>query len=323
MSDEPVIVPDNQMEGAQISERAFAKVNLTLEILGKRRDGYHNLASVMQTVDLFDTITISESQEYSEVVVTCDDSTITPETNLAAVAASVLKDRTGVTTGARIDIQKRIPVSAGFGGGSSDAAATLRGLNRLWKLKLSDDEMIEIAADIGSDVPFLVRGGTALVQGRGEDVTPIAAAKIDRFLILSPDIELRESTSKTASVFSHVTESMYTNGNLSRKLAARVRMGGDCPPEFFFNQFGTIAENLFPGWGADRDRLMGLGARDVVLCGAGPSMFTVPPSKELGTAWHLLLTTVHGKNAYLVAPASTIQELSQETIKEMTEKPRS
>ena len=314
MSDEPVIVPDNTMEGTQISERAFAKVNLTLEILGKRRDGYHNLASVMQTVDLFDTITFSESQKPGEVAVTCDDSTIAPETNLAAAAASVLKDRTGVTTGAQITIQKRIPVSAGLGGGSSDAAATLRGLNRLWNLKLSDGEMIEIAADIGSDVPFLVRGGTALVQGRGDDVTTIAAAKIDRFLILSPEIELRESTSKTASVFSHVTESMYTNGNLSRKLAARLRMGGDCPPEFFFNRFGTIAEKLFPGWGADRDHLMSLGARDVVLCGAGPSMFTVPPSKELGTAWHLLLTTVHGRSAYLVALAPAIREMPEEIV---------
>ena len=82
------------------------------------------------------------------------------------------------------------------------------------------------------------------------------------------------------------------------------------PPEFFCNQFGTIAEKLFPGGGEHRDQLMGLGARDVVLCGAGPSMFTVPPSKELGTAWHLLLTSVHRKNAYLVPPAPTVTETS-------------
>ena len=309
-------VPELHPENPPISERAFAKLNLTLEILGKRRDGYHNLASVMQTVDLFDTITFSESPGSSEVTVTCDDDRITPEINLATRAASVIRKRSGVAEGAQINIEKRIPVAAGLGGGSADAAATLRGLNRLWGLQFSLDELTGMAAEIGSDVPFLVRGGTALVQGRGEDVTPIAAAKIEKFLILSPDIELPESLetrNKTATAFSHVTESMHTNGNLSRKLAARVRSGGDCPPEFFFNQFATIAEKLFPGWGAQRDQLMDLGARDVVLCGAGPSIFTVPPSKELGTAWHLLLTTVHGKNAFLVAPTPAVAEIPETT----------
>jgi len=289
--------------GTVFTEKAFAKVNLTLEILGKRRDGYHNLASVMQTVDLFDTLSLSHSDD---VIVTCDDAEITPEINLATKAANVLRQRTGISAGATIAIEKNIPVSAGLGGGSTDAAATLRGLNRLWRLGLSLDELTEIGAEIGSDVPFLIRGGTSLVQGRGEDVTPIAPAKVPRFLILTPDVDLENPTAKTASVFSHVIESMFTAGNLSHKLAARIRAGSDCPPEFFFNQFGTITETLFPGWTAQRDQLMSLGARDVMLCGAGPSMFTVPPSKELGTAWHLLLTSVQGKRAFLVDPSPAI-----------------
>lgn len=290
----------------RIEEKAFAKVNLTLEIIGKRRDGYHNLASVMQTVDLFDTITVSASDE---IVVSCDDAEITPEINLATKAASVLKEKAGISDGAMISIKKNIPVSAGMGGGSTDAAATLRGLNKLWNLGLSLDELTVIAADIGSDVPFLVRGGTSLVQGRGEEVSPITAANIPKFLILTPEVDLENPTAKTASVFAHVNESMFTRGNLTHKLAARVRSGSDCPPEFFFNQFGTIAEQLFPGWGEQRDHMMSLGARDVMLCGAGPSMFTVPPSKELGTAWHLLLTSVHGKRAYLVdsSPAISLE----------------
>ncbi|MDG0865837.1 4-(cytidine 5'-diphospho)-2-C-methyl-D-erythritol kinase [Candidatus Lucifugimonas marina] len=286
-----------------ITEKAYAKVNLTLEILGKRRDGYHNLASVMQTVDLFDTVVITESDD---VLVTCDDDEITPEINLATKAAQVLQQKTGVSQGASISIQKNIPVSAGMGGGSTDAAAALRGLNKLWKLGLSLDELTELAADVGSDVPFLIRGGTSLVQGRGEDVTPIAPAKIPKFLILTPEIDLTNHTAKTASVFSHVNESMFTRGNLTHKLAARIRAGGGCPPEFFFNQFGTLAEQLFPGWSEQRDHLMSLGARDVMLCGAGPSMFTVPPSKELGTAWHLLLTTVQRKQAFLVDPIPAV-----------------
>ena len=286
-----------------ITEKAYAKVNLTLEILGRRRDGYHNLASVMQTIDLFNTLVISESDD---VLVTCDDNEITPEINLATKAAQVLQRNTGISLGANITIEKNIPISAGMGGGSTDAAAALRGLNKLWKLDLSLNELAELAAEVGSDVPFLVRGGTALVQGRGEDVTSIAPAKIPKFLILTPEIDLTNHTAKTASVFSHVNESMFTRGNLTHKLAARIRAGGDCPPEFFFNQFGSIAETLFPGWDEQRDNLMALGARDVMLCGAGPSMFTVPPSKELGTAWHLLLTTVQGKRAFLVDSAPAI-----------------
>ena len=286
----------DEVSSAAITEKAYAKINLTLEILGKRRDGYHNLASVMQTVELFDNVTITEADD---IVVSCDDEQIIPEINLATKAANVLKQRTGSANGAHITIEKNIPVSAGLGGGSTDAAATLRGLNKLWKLGLSFDGLTEIAADIGSDVPFLVRGGTSLVQGRGEDVTPITAAKIPKILIITPDVTLENPTAKTASVFSHVNESMFTRGNLSHKLAARIRAGSDCPPEFFFNQFGNLAESLFPGWNAERDQLMALGARDVMLCGAGPSMFTVPPSKELGTAWHLLLSSVHGKKAFL------------------------
>jgi 4-diphosphocytidyl-2-C-methyl-D-erythritol kinase len=291
-----------------ITEKGYAKVNLTLEILGKRRDGYHNLASVMQTVELFDTITFTESDE---LVVSCSDAQIAPEANLSTKAAEVLLQRTGSSSGARIDIQKNIPVSAGLGGGSADAAATLRGLNKLWSLGLSIEDLVELAIIIGSDVPFLVQGGTALVQGRGEDVTPISAAKIPKFLILTPEVDLRSPTNKTASVFGHVNESMFTRGSLTHKLAARIRSGGDCPPEFFFNQFGTLADELFPGWGIERDGLMALGARDVMLCGAGPSMFTVPPSKELGTAWHLLLTSVHGKNAFLVDPVPAISESTE------------
>jgi 4-diphosphocytidyl-2-C-methyl-D-erythritol kinase len=291
----------------RIFEKAYAKVNLTLEILGKRRDGYHDLASVMQAVDLFDRITITAT-ESDEIIVSCDDDQIPPEINLATRAAIALKAKTGVSHGANIVVEKNIPVSAGLAGGSTDAAATLRGLNKLWGLGLSFDELTKIAVEIGSDVPFLIRGGTALVQGRGEDVTTITAAKVPRFLILTPDLNVENATAKTASVFAHVNDSMFTSGNLTHKLAARIRSGGDCPPEFFFNQFGTIANELFDGWNRARDELISLGARDVMLCGAGPSMYTIPPSKELGTAWHLLLTTVQGKNAFLVDPAPAITE---------------
>ena len=284
-----------------VIEKAYAKVNLTLEILGKRRDGYHDLASVMQTVNLFDTVTVSEADS---IIVDCDGLEIDTEMNLATKAASVLKNRTGIRSGAKILIKKSIPVSAGLGGGSSDAAATLRGLNQIWKLGLSVDELADIAASVGSDVPFLLRGGTALVRGRGEEVRQISPAKISSFLIVTPNVKYRNALAKTAYAFSRVDESMFTVGNLTHKLAARIASGGDCPSEFFFNQFQTIAEDIFPGWALTRDRMAGIGIEEVILCGAGPSIFTVPPSKELGTAWYLLLSQTYKEEAFLVEPTS-------------------
>lgn len=289
----------------QVVESAYAKINLTLEIIGKRRDGYHNLASVMQTVDLSDDVVISDSDM---LTVDCDDESIPPDINLAGKAAQVLADEVDRRSEARIVIRKRIPVSGGLGGGSTDAAAVLRGLNKLWNLGLSLDELTEIASNIGSDVPFLVRGGTSLVQGRGEEVTSITDAPIERILILYPKVDLDQPVQKTANVFAHVTPNLYTRGNLTHKLAARIRSGGDCPPEFFFNQFGTIGDELFNGWSEELGLLQSLGATDVFMCGAGPSMFTVPPTKELGTAWHLLLTSVHQKSAFLVEPVQGIRE---------------
>ena len=284
-----------------VIEKAYAKVNLTLEILGKRRDGYHDLASVMQTVNLFDTVTVSEADS---IIVDCDGLEIDTEMNLATKAATVLKNRTGIRSGAKILIKKSIPVSAGLGGGSSDAAATLRGLNQIWKLGLSVDELADIAGSVGSDVPFLLRGGTALVRGRGEEVRQISPAKISSFLIVTPNVKYRNALAKTAYAFSRVDESMFTVGNLTHKLAARIASGGDCPSEFFFNQFQTIAEDIFPGWTLTRDRMASIGIEEVILCGAGPSIFTVPPSKELGTAWYLLLSQTYKEEAFLVEPAS-------------------
>lgn len=186
-----------------------------------------------------------------------------------------------------------------MGGGSSDAAATLRALNRLWGLGLSDSDLVEVGAEIGSDVPFLVRGGTALVQGRGENVTPLPPANLDWILVLSPDISV---VGKTAALFSRISESMYTRGALTHKLAGRIRAGSDTPAELLFNVFDAVAPEAFDGWSEYRDALTGYGAREVFLSGAGPSMFTFPPRRELGTAWQLLMQRTRGWQAFLTQP---------------------
>lgn len=278
-----------------VTELAHAKINLTLEIIGKRSDGYHNLVTVMTTIGLHDVVTVTESDQLEMT----DDGGIPADRNLALIAAQALRDETGCSAGASISLVKSIPEAAGLGGGSADAAAVLRALNKLWKLNLSHDELAEIGGKFGADVPFLVHEGTALVQGKGDDITHLPSPAIDRILVLYPDIPI---VNKTQTLFSLVGPGRYTRGALTHKLAARIRAGHDAPAEFFFNAFQDLAPEVFEGWNEYRDGLAGLGAREITLGGAGPSMFAIPPSKEIGTAWQLLLSRTRGWQAFLTEP---------------------
>lgn len=274
---------------------AHAKINLTLEILGKRHDGYHNLVSVMQTVDLHDTVRLAPAHDIS---LDCSDPALAGDDNLALRAARALVEVCDPGQGVRITLEKRIPVAAGLGGGSADAAAVLRGLNEMWDAGLSGGEMASLALALGADVPFLLRGGTALVQGRGDDVTPLPSAAMEWIVILSPEIDVAD---KTAVLFARVTPQQYTRGLLSHKLAGRIRARSDTPAQLFFNAFEQVADEAFPGLADYRSGLESVGAADMVLSGAGPSMFAVPPSREVGVAWQLLLQN-RGWRAELVRP---------------------
>ena len=282
------------VQGA-VREEAHAKINLTLEVLGKRGDGYHNLVSIIQTIDMHDVVTVEDADRLS---VSCDDPSVPDESNLAIAAAEALCRYVGERRGARIHISKKIPVAAGLGGGSADAAAALRALDRLWQTGLSADQLQEIGAQVGSDVPVLINGGTALVQGRGEDVKPLPNANLDWLLLASPPGMIE---AKTALMFSRMDPSMYTRGVLTHKLAGRIIGGGDVPEEFLFNVFRPIVRDVFPGWPDAHDQLASLGAREVFVSGAGPTMFAIPPSREIGVAWQLLLEQ-RGVRAFLVRP---------------------
>ena len=152
--------------------RAHAKINWTLEVLGKRPDGYHDLRSIVLPVALHDVIDLEPAE-----AITCETEglDVPQEKNLAYRAAVAFRDATGCTQGVRISIEKRIPSGAGLGGGSSDAAAVLNALNAMWDLDLSCEQLCEIAAGVGSDIPALVMGGPVLMEGRGEIVHRIDA----------------------------------------------------------------------------------------------------------------------------------------------------
>ena len=278
-----------------ITMRAHAKINLTLEVLGRRDDGYHDIASILQTVSLHDTLTFEEADA---ITLDCDRPELATPDNLVIRAAHLLRDFTAVSSGTSIGLRKRIPVAAGLGGGSSNAAATLLALNRLWGTELTRDDLLPLAAQIGSDVPFFLYGGTGRVFGRGDRVQPLPPADLEWAVILTPQIDL---PSKTAAMFSKLTPTSYTNGGLTRKLAARLSSKGDTPPQFLFNAFDDVAREALPDLSTYWDAFHDLGAREIHLCGAGPSLYAPVSTKHHATAIQLLLQHRHGWEAHLVS----------------------
>ena len=176
-----------------ISLKAPAKINLFLEILGKRDDGYHEIETIMQEIALADNLQFEEIQE--GVKLECNDKSIPlNQDNLVCKAANLILKECGIKKGVSINLEKKIPVGAGLGGGSSDAATTLKALNSLWGVGLNDGELMELAAKLGSDIPFFIKGKTSICSGRGEKISPVEVRNKMNFLILFPRVHISTET---------------------------------------------------------------------------------------------------------------------------------
>ena len=253
-----------------------AKVNLTLEVLGKRPDGYHDIASVMQTISLFDTLTFSPSDE---VKVATNVPELETQDNLVYRAATLLREASGVSAGAEIRLDKQIPLAAGLGGGSSDAAATLLGLDRLWGLRIGEGELKELAAQLGSDVPFFVAGGTALVGGRGERVSSVNTPPTFWLVLAFPDHRLEN---KTATAYKTLSHTDHSDGRRTADLVKRIEAGSEISHDSFFNVFDRVAVQIFPGIDGFWSILQEASGRPVHLSGAGPTLFCRVDGPEEG-----------------------------------------
>ena len=175
----------------KVEEKAYAKINLVLNIGDLRPDGYHDIQTIMQSLELHDDVTVEQTGGTGITVTASVDTIPTDESNLAAKAVKAFAAKTGVPAdGLSIHIEKRIPVAAGLGGGSSDAAATLRALNVLYETNLSVDELAEIGIEVGSDVPFWVHGGCAYVEGKGDMVVPTTPMPQCIIVIGKPDLAI-------------------------------------------------------------------------------------------------------------------------------------
>ena len=260
----------------KVTVQAPAKVNLTLEVLGKRPDGYHEIASVMQAISLFDTLTFRPSDE---IKVLADIEALETQDNLVYRAAMLLKEASRVLTGAEINLDKQIPLAAGLGGGSSDAAATLLGLDRLWSLGLGEEELKELAAQLGSDVPFFVTGGTALVEGRGERVSNVKTPPTFWLVLAFPDHRLEN---KTATAYKTLSNTDHTDGRRTADLVERIEAGTEITHDSLFNVFDRVAAQIFPGIDGFWSILQEASGRPVHLSGAGPTLFCRVDGPEEG-----------------------------------------
>lgn len=256
---------------AVLGYRAYAKLNLYLEVLDERPDGYHNIETIFQTIDLGDDLYFTEHR--SAVTLTCDSKEIdTGEENLAHRAATLLKRRFDRRQGVSIAIIKRIPVAAGLAGGSADAAATLVALNHLWDLGLDRARLCELALELGSDVPYCVVGGTVAATGRGEELEPLPPLSHAWFLLLHPPLAV-----STSRIYHHPRLSRgparppngRTDG-LERALAGLER--GDFTGAVH-NGMESVVFYEHPQLKEWKSRLMEGGALAAAMSGSGPTLF--------------------------------------------------
>ena len=263
---------DGGAEHLPIALRACAKLNLTLEVLGRRPDGYHELASVLQAIDLCDVLQVWPDEELE---LTCSAPDLSGETNLALRAARLLRAEAGVAAGARLHLVKRIPIAAGLGGGSSDAAATLLGLARLWGLGWSPARLGELAARLGSDVPFFLRCATALATGRGEEVAPLPPLAPHWAVVVRPPLREPAPADKTRRLYAALRSEDYRDGRATRALAEALKAGLPPDPALLVNSFERAARDVFPEIREAEERVLAAGARWTHLAGSGPCLYTL------------------------------------------------
>lgn len=271
--------------------RAPAKINWFLSVLKKRDDGYHDIRSLMQCIGLYDDLFF----DHADIVEVKSDLDIPHENNLVYRAASLLERHTSCRKGVKINLRKNIPISAGLGGGSSDAAYTLLGLNTLWDLSLNNRELSSIGLEIGSDVPFFLNGPSAFVEGRGEKVTPLKINSSIVFLLVKPPVSV-----STAWAYENISE--LTKGTIDIKLFCQALKKRDfaCLSSMLNNDLERAVVKRYPIVGEIKESLLKRGAVISAMSGSGPTVFGVFESKkgalsaarEMYPNWSRVVTTV-------------------------------
>jgi 4-diphosphocytidyl-2-C-methyl-D-erythritol kinase len=279
----------------QLELEAPAKINLTLNVIGKRADGYHELESVMQQISLRDKILL-QTGGYGITIATSSIEIPDNEENLAFQAARLMYSKFSLPTGLHIYIEKNIPVGAGLAGGSTDAAAVIKGLNELFDLHLQPEEMLQLGLMIGSDVPFCLLGGAALVRGRGEILTPLPAGPRLEMVLVKPEYQLS-------------TREIYRDFRLERvhekpDNVAFLEAWRQCDMIGIMAEMKNVLETVSiekcPEIQIIKDKLTVLGAQRTLMSGSGPSVMGVFMNQdEAHNAWGIIKDQY--RESYLVS----------------------
>jgi len=253
-----------------VDEKAPAKINLGLKILGKREDGYHTIQSLFQTVGLSDELRLSPS---NETALSCTDPRIPTRTdNLVLKADELFRKHTGLKENIHFHLKKRIPVGAGLGGGSSDAAAALRGLRRFYGAEISDAVLRDYASELGSDIPFLINGGTAVVEGRGEMISEMEWTFDFTYVLVYPGFSV-----STTWAYRNLERFSDDNG-LYHEMIVTLK-AGKMDAELFFralrNDFEPVVFRQYPKLEKIKSGLLEHGSRAAVMTGSGSCILGV------------------------------------------------
>ena len=313
------------MNQSTLSLPSFAKINWSLQILGKRRDGYHEVRTLLQTISLHDDIQFDLSSDRA-ISLSCDQPNIpTDNENLIVRAAGALKQRYGVEQGARIRLEKRIPTKAGLGGASSNAAVSLLALAHLWDVKTSAHVLLEIAADLGADVPFFLLGGRALATGTGATVSSpvISDNEVKHLIVITPNAGVStakayaalRSPSLTTTVTDPILSSSRngTNSRNSQPWPLHGEWKNDLRDDFK-NDFESVIFDIEPEIRRTKDTLLQAGALGALLAGSGSSVFGIFADREdqqravheikLDAGWRIFPCVTVSRNEYLHALGS-------------------
>ena len=269
-----------------VKEKAYAKINLYIDVVSKREDGFHGIETVMHSVSLCDEITVtlnSLGTECIRVVLDGNRRLPTDSKNLAVAAATLFMSRAGIKADITLKLNKRIPIAAGLAGGSCDAAATLRAMNKLFGRTFADKALLSMAAELGSDVPFCLISGTALCRGRGEIITRLPS----RLKLYTVIAVAREHVS-TPRAYGMLDEK-YADYSVPRAPYAldavlNAAQSGIMPKEELYNIFESVVFDECPGAAAIKAQMLTLGATHALMSGSGPSVFGVFGSEELASA---------------------------------------
>ncbi len=280
----------------QVILKSRAKINLTLDVLGKREDGYHNIKMIMQTVNLYDTIYIKKIRAEGIKLFTNLKWLPTDDKNLAYKAADLIKKRYNITGGVLIEIKKRIPVAAGLAGGSSNAAAVLVGMKTLFNIKSSTKELMSIGKELGADVPYCIMRGTALAEGIGDILTRLPKCPDFYVVLAKPPISV-----STQSIYKSLDNEIIQQRPNTQAVIDAIKSGDKIKiANNLYNVMEIVTAKKYPIIKEFKNFLMQKGALGVVMSGSGPTVFGLFNDKELARkAYYRLKVDKNVKDAFL------------------------